>query len=130
MNRFRQFMNGRYGVDNFSRFLIYASVIITLIGTITRINVLVTLAYIPLVYSLYRIFSKDINKRIQENYKYFTIRDRYKHKYDQFIARVKGTKNYRYYTCPSCKQKIRVPKGKGKICITCPKCRAEFIKRT
>lgn len=130
MNRFRQFMNGRYGVDNFSRFLIYASVIITLIGTITRINVLVTLAYIPLVYSLYRIFSKDINKRIQENYKYFTIRDRYKHKYDQFIARVKGTKNYKYYTCPSCKQKIRVPKGKGKICITCPKCRAEFIKRT
>lgn len=130
MNRFRQFMNGRYGVDNFSRFLIYTSVIITLIGTITRINLLVTLAYIPLVYSLYRILSKDINKRIQENYKYFNIRDRYKHKFDQFIARVKGTKNYKYYTCPSCKQKIRVPKGKGKICITCPKCRTEFIKRT
>ena len=130
MNRFRQFMYGRYGVDNFSRFLIYTSVIMTLLGTLSRINLLISIAYIPLVYSLYRTFSKNINKRIQENYKYFTIRDRYKHKFNQLIARLRGSKTHKFYTCPSCKQKIRVPKGKGKICITCPKCRAEFIKRT
>ncbi|MDF2611145.1 MAG: hypothetical protein K0R92_2619 [Lachnospiraceae bacterium] len=130
MNRFRQFMYGRYGLDTLSQYLVYLALILTLVGTITRFNILINLSYIPLVYSLYRMLSKNISKRTQENNKFMAVKSAYQHKFHQFKDKINGSKTYRYFNCPSCKQKIRIPKGKGKICITCPKCRTEFIKRT
>lgn len=130
MNRFRQFMYGRYGLDTFSQYLVYLALIMTLLGTLTRINILINLSYIPLVISIYRMFSKNINKRTQENYKFLSFKNSYQQKFKKFKDKVNGSKTYRYFTCPSCRQKIRIPKGKGKICITCPKCKTEFIKKT
>ena len=51
-------------------------------------------------------------------------------KWNAAKARQEQKKIYRFYKCPQCRQRVRVPKGKGRICITCPKCRAEFIKKS
>ena len=81
------------------------------------IGVLVIPALIVMGYGMFRMFSRNLNARAAENRRYCAI-----------IHRRKAT--HRIFKCPNCAQKIRVPKGKGKICIKCPKCRIEFIKKT
>ncbi len=130
MNRFRNFMIGRYGVDQFSRALIVLSLLISAFTTLTRLTGLVIIAYIPIIYALYRMFSKDIQKRSKENVAYMKYFGDFKRKLNNLKLWLVGTKTHKYYTCSKCKQTIRVPRGKGKIAITCPKCKAEFIRRT
>jgi len=130
MNQFRKFMYGRYGIDQFSQVLIFTALILSVLVSIFRINVLMIITYIPLVYAVLRMLSKDINKRTQENYKFLNIVSSFKTKYNKSKPNMKETKTYKYYKCPKCKQMIRVPRNKGKICITCPKCKTEFTKRT
>ena len=130
MNQFRKFMNGRYGFDQFSQALIIISLFVSVMGSFTRSSALLYLSYIPLVYGVFRILSKDINKRTKENYKFVNTIDSFKKKFFNSKGPGKGTQTHIYYNCPKCKQKIRVPKGKGKISITCPKCKTQFIKRT
>jgi ABC-type transport system involved in cytochrome bd biosynthesis fused ATPase/permease subunit len=130
MNQLRKFMYGRYGFDQLSRALVITSLLITLITTFTRSNVLVLIGYIPLVYAIFRMVSKDIQKRTQENMKYCQFAGFLRSKLNQLKLSFFGTKTHKYYKCAKCNQTIRVPRGKGKICITCPKCKTEFMKRT
>ncbi|MDF2483918.1 MAG: hypothetical protein K0R46_86 [Herbinix sp.] len=130
MNRFRNFMYGRYGFDQFTKALIICSLLISVITTLTRINLLVILSYIPFLYALYRSFSKDIQRRSQENMAYLRLEGSVRSKFNRIKLWLVGTKTHKYYTCSKCKQSIRVPRGKGKIVITCPKCKAEFVRRT
>lgn len=130
MNQLRKFMYGRYGFDQCSQALVICSLIASLIGSIARSSLLIYVSYIPLFYAIYRILSKNINKRTQENYKFLEWSNSVKNKFRKSKQSMNGTKTHKYYNCPRCKQKIRIPKGKGKICITCPKCKTEFIKRT
>ncbi len=130
MNQLRRFMYGRYGVDQFTRGLIIISVILTLLSSITRFLPLYVLAYIPLVYALFRTFSRDIQRRSQENIRYYNFVSSLKKRLINLKLTLIGTKTHKYYLCPQCKQTIRVPRGKGKIAISCPKCRREFVKRT
>ena len=130
MNRFRNFMIGRYGVDQFSRALIILSLLLSIITTLTGLKGLVIVAYIPIIYVFYRTFSRDIQKRYKENVAYMNYFGNFKHKLNHLKLWLVGTKTHKYYTCSKCKQTIRVPRGKGKIAITCPKCKTEFIRRT
>ena len=114
-----RFMNGRNGVDQLGLFLLILSVVLNLIGSFTRLPLLQMLAYIPLVLTLYRTFSRNVSRRYAEN-----------QKFTQFFARIKGRKNYCYFKCPSCKMQVKVPKGKGTIRITCPSCKEKFVKKT
>ncbi len=115
----RRFMAGRNGVDSLSWFLCILGLVINFIGGLTELPLLVYLAYIPTFFALYRVFSRDTSRRYEENQK-FTL----------FFARIKGRKTHCYFKCPSCKTRVRVPRGKGKIKITCPQCRETFIKKT
>lgn len=130
MNRFRRFMYGRYGFDQFSQALVVVSLIISLLGSLLRNDVVVYLSYLPFAYAIYRILSKDINKRTKENYKFTSKWNQIKYNLQKGKKMAQGTSTHKYYKCPKCKQAIRVPRGKGKICIACPKCKNEFIKRT
>jgi len=130
MNGLRRFMYGRYGFDHLTQFLLWCAIIVTLIGTLSRINALVYLSYIFIIYAVFRVLSKNINRRTQENFKYMGMINPIKNFLRKMKLTISGTKTHRYYRCPKCKQTIRIPKGKGKICITCPKCSTEFIKRT
>lgn len=130
MNRFRRFMYGRYGFDQLTRALIITSLILSVITTFLQINGLLLVAYIPLIYAIFRAISKDIAKRTRENMMYCKMANELKNKLQQIKLKLVGTKTHKYYSCKRCKQTIRVPRGKGKICITCPKCKAEFMRRT
>ena len=133
MNKFtsslRRFMYGRYGVDNFSQALVIFSLILSFLGLIFDWKVLAFLCYVPLIYGFYRIFSKNITRRMKENQWYLSKINFVKVRFNR--AKTRATdREHRCYACPKCRQTIRVPKGKGRIRITCPKCREEFIKKT
>ena len=118
----QRFMYGRYGHDKLNRAILTAGVVLsllTLVMPIWWLDLLLTVgAYALLIWSLTRCFSRNHYKRYQENRRYLLMRDRMK------------DRNNRYFDCPKCRQTVRVPRGKGKIAITCPKCREKFVKKT
>lgn len=127
--KFRKFMIGRYGVDSLSKFMLGTAVVLLVFAMGFRNNFLNTLACLLVLLCYFRMFSRNYQKRAEENQKFLEL----KGKAATFLKREKEyfeqRKTHHIYKCPSCKQKIRVPKGKGKICITCPKCHTEFIKK-
>lgn len=126
----RRLLYGRYGFDQLSQAFIVMSLILTLLTMFTKNYILILLSYLPFLYAVWRVMSKNISKRSQENYKFTIFIGKLKEAFKQAKQLLVGTKTHKYYKCSKCQQTIRVPRGKGKICITCPKCRMEFIKRT
>lgn len=129
-----RFMYGRYGVDQFSKFLVGVSIALCFINIFIPIqfvrSILNVVFWATLIFSYYRIFSKNIYKRAAENEKYLRVTDKHRRKFNTFKSEWKQRNIYRFYRCPGCNQKIRVPKGRGKIQIRCPKCNTQFIKRS
>ncbi len=124
-----RFMYGRYGMDQFGRFLMSA-VMIFFILSIFGPNICYTLAVVLMVYAYFRVFSKQIYKRSAENQKYLQYEWKVKGWFGKKKREFKQLKTHHIYKCPNCKQKIRVPRGRGKIAITCKKCGNEFIKKS
>ena len=132
-----QFMYGRNGVDHFSRFLIYlvlALIILRLlIGGLLDGAVGALLWYVSivlLVYAYFRIFSKNTSKRRAENAKYFQYRTRLINGFKNWQERRSQSNDYCFFRCPSCKAMLRVPRGKGKVRVTCRKCGTAFERKT
>jgi hypothetical protein len=121
-------MYGRYGGDNLSRALLVLSFILIIIaGFLPRsLSSLVIIGYIPTVLCVFRILSRNIFKRKQENYKYLKVENSVVIWFRKKLNRAKDSKTHKYFTCPDCKQKLRVPRGQGKISVTCPKCKKSF----
>ncbi len=115
--RFAQFMYGRYGPDQLNTALLVAGILLTLLSMFGA-PYLTPLSYIPLGFLIFRMFSRNINRRRLENQKFL-----------QFFTRLKDREN-RYFSCPNCHQTVRVPRGRGKINIHCPKCGNQFVKKT
>jgi hypothetical protein len=130
MNWLRKFMMGRYGSDQLSMVLLIFSVTLTFIGGLIHLPLLVTISYVPLGICLFRMLSKDIAKRRMENYK-FSILISPIYKWSKKKQKhLKEFKTHKYFKCPTCNVDLRLPKGKGKITITCPKCNTDFSRRT
>ena len=119
---FRNFMTGRYGTDKLNMCILTAGVIVSLLsmflpGTAVKL-ILLLLSYVLLLVALLRCFSRNTYKRYRENRKFLQLLDRFK------------DRQHRYFSCPKCRQTVRVPRHKGKVAITCPKCSERFIKKT
>lgn len=130
MNWLKNLMRGRYGGDQLSIALLVFSIVIDIIGSLARLPVLVYVGYIPLFLCFYRMFSRDINRRSMENYKFYSLMNPVYSWFRNKKQWLSQTKTYRFFKCPGCKATLRIPKGKGKIVITCPKCKKEFGKKT
>ncbi|MBC8535917.1 hypothetical protein [Feifania hominis] len=128
-NRLLQFMAGRCGPDGFNQFLSIAALICLVINLFTGSVTLYVIALALLVYSLYRMFSRNLARRYQENMAYYRLRNRITGWFKGFAERFRQRRTHRFYRCPSCRCRVRVPKGVGKIAITCPSCHREFIKK-
>lgn len=124
------FMRGRYGIDSFSNFLMIAACVIVFLNIFFRSNLVTLFALAVFIYAYSRIFSRNITKRSAENTWYlnktYGIRRFFLRKKD----RAKIRRTHHIYSCPKCGQKMKVPRGRGKIEVTCPKCRYEFVKRS
>lgn len=128
--KIQKFMIGRYGVDEFSKFLLGISTILLLISILKGYTIIYLLALFSLVYSYYRIFSKNYTKRYGENILYLKEKAKLINLFNKKKSRVEQYKTHKFFKCPSCRQELRVPRGKGLITITCPKCKNKFDKRT
>lgn len=128
--KFQRFMMGRYGVDDLSRFLLYVLVGLMILNFIFRSALISLLLFIGLVVIYVRMFSKNHSRRYEENARFLKLKNKVLGRVRQEKELASQRKDYRIYTCPGCKQKIRVPKGKGKIEVTCPKCHTSFIKKS
>lgn len=117
-----RFMQGRYGTDKLNTVILWTGLAICLISIFLPMGlptlVATILSYTCLFTTLFRCFSRNTYKRYQENRKFL------------FWIEKRKDRAHKYYKCPRCRQNIRVPKGKGKISIACPKCREKFIKKT
>ena len=129
-DKIANWMIGRNGADQLSRFESGLALVLVLVSLFTRQPYTCYLALVIMVHMYFRVFSTNVGKRYQENQKFLNLRYQAVVKWNKFVTRMKQRKNYRFFKCPTCKQTVRVPKGHGKICITCPKCREEFVKRT
>ena len=128
--RLQRFMYGRYGMDGLGKFMSWTSIILLLCSMLFGIDVLYFVAVALLVWCYFRMFSRNIQKRYQENCVYY----RYVNIVGDFFKRqksyMKQSKTHHIYKCPQCKQKIRIPKGKPKVAIRCQRCGTEFIKNS
>ena len=118
----RRFMMGRYGTDKLYMAILLAGFVACLLSMFIK-YVPVTLAltvisYIFMGWAIFRTLSRNTYKRYQENRKYLML-----------LQKIKD-REHRYYDCPRCRQQVRVPRGKGKIAISCPKCKEKFIRKT
>ena len=120
--RFRRFMAGRYGTDQLNMAILGAGLVASILSAVVSappFNLIFwALSYALMSWAIFRSLSRNTYKRYQENRKFL-----------QFFDRLKD-RDHRYYDCPKCRQVVRVPRGKGKIAITCPKCKERFVKKT
>ena len=126
-------MAGRYGADQFMRFLSGAALVLLIINLFVRGvvgQILYFLVLAVLVYNIFRMFSKNTAARYKENVAYLKVKNRVVGWYANLRRRIRESKTHRFYKCPTCKTTVRVPKGKGKIRITCPKCGASFVRKS
>lgn len=135
--RLRQFMVGRYGSDGLGMFLsraslvvMVASIVFSMFGAKTLPSVFMWLAMAMLIVCYIRIFSRNREKRVQENYAYYGFKNKFAGWFAGKKKRIADGRTYHYFKCPSCGQEVRVPKGRGMIAITCPKCHTEFRKKS
>lgn len=125
-----QFMQGRYGADHLARFLLGCSLTAIILDLFFRNNFFSLLTILFLALSYFRILSKNIQKRSAENQKYLQYTYRLRCYFYKLKTQTEQRRHYHIYKCPSCHQKIRIPRGKGKIVVACPKCHAEFTRRS
>ena len=118
----RSFMTGRYGTDRLNMVILCAGMVVSLLSVFSSsatLNLIFfLLSYGLMIWAICRSLSRNTYKRYQENRKFL-----------QFFGRLKD-RQHRYFDCPKCHQMVRVPRGKGKIAITCPRCREKFVKKT
>lgn len=93
-------------------------------------DALYILSFALAILSIFRIFSKNVSKRYEENQKFLQMTAPVRSFFSAKTAGLLDLRTHRHFRCPQCKQKIRVPRGKGNIQITCPKCRHEFVKKS
>lgn len=125
-----RFMYGRYGVDKLSKHLVAAGLILSILSMLFGGNLLYLFSLLIFVYGYFRVFSKNHAKRYRELCTYERILAKVKAFPKKWQNELKQRKDYRIFKCPGCKQKLRIPKGRGNVEIRCRKCQTVFRKRT
>ena len=127
--KFYRFMQGRYGIDQLNSFLMIVCVICFIVNMFIGSIVLTFIAYGTCLFVIFRMFSKNIYARNRENDKYLNFFSPLS-RWLKLKLMSKQDPSNKYFSCPKCKQMVRVPKGHGTVVVTCPNCQNKFEKRT
>lgn len=128
-NAIQRFMYGRYGVDQLGRALTWVGLGLLLISVLTDSAVANGLSIAVYAIVLFRMLSRNYAARRRENERYLRHTAPATRRLRLWRNMLRD-KEHRYFKCPGCKQYLRVPKGKGKICITCRRCGHTFNKES
>jgi hypothetical protein len=129
-DKLERFMRGRYGQDELNHILSVSALILCGVSMITRHLVLSSLSMILVMVCLFRSFSRNTGARFREAESYFKLKSAILCFFGNTAEWLRQYRTHRIFTCPSCGRRCRVPKGRGRIRITCKRCGARFIKRT
>ena len=129
-DRFACMMYGRYGNDALNNFLFIVALILLFLAYLPYLQICWLLSLVALIWSNFRCFSRNIGKRRQELMRYMHIRNRIRSFFGLRRKMWRERKTHRYFKCPKCKAMLRVPKGKGEIDVTCPRCNGVTVKKT
>ena len=119
--KFQRFMYGRYGMDSLGRFMLWTSVLLFVLSTFMDNRFFYLIAFVLMIFEYVRMLSRSISKRSSENRLYLSYVSRVKRYFEKQKYLMQLRKDYRIFSCPECKQKIKIPKGRKKVEIRCPK---------
>ena len=123
------FMQGRNGVDNLGWHALWTGLILSLVSSFLGSMLLSLAGNVLYFYALFRMLSRNVVKRQAENTRYVSFMNNWQKELKQFFLRLKGTKEYKYFRCPACKNRLRLRRGCGEKHITCPVCKHQFDQR-
>lgn len=126
---FRRFMAGRYGEDALSQGIIIAGLVLFLLAVFTRIGLFSLLAMALYIWAIFRMYSRNGEKRAQENARYLAATRKLRTSVNQALTRLKNRKKYRYFRCPNCHARLRLPRGVGEVTVNCGQCKHSFRKK-
>ena len=127
--KLQQFMIGRAGGDQFSLALLVGSSLFNLLSSLLDLGLFYWLSILCMCYALFRMLSRNVSRRRAENAKFLTLIRPLKRRVSSLRNQMKD-KEHRYFRCPNCKQQMRVPRGKGRIQVTCRSCGASFEEKS
>ena len=128
-NWFRNFMSGRNGADELSFALLILALVLMLISSILGNVIINLLSLILYVLCIFRMFSRNVSKRAEENQRYLDGRQKLKTSLSQAWVRLKNMRKYKYFKCPECHALLRLPRKVGEVTVTCGKCHHSFKKK-
>lgn len=126
---FARFMSGRYGADQLSLAMVVTALVLTLAGSLLGLFLLTLLVDALLIVAFVRMLSKNRYQRAHENQVYMEKTQKMRRAVTEWFNRVKNSKKYRYFTCPKCRARLRIPRGVGNVTITCKNCGEKFDKK-
>lgn len=135
-DRLIRFFQGRNGTDDLARAASWAALVFVILSTVLAkaspalSSILWGVSIAGIIYSFFRMFSKNVNKRRAENWKFVAWKQKIKRWFAARKQRIKDHKTHCYFRCPKCKTRMRVPRGKGRVQVTCKTCGEKFIKKT
>lgn len=128
-NALQRFLYGRYGSDQLNLFLMASYLILLLLGLLPGLNFLKFISFLLVAFSLFRTLSRNLPARRMENAKFLKLANPVLRWY-RLRRTILRDKEHRYFKCPNCSQQLRVPKGKGKITVTCRSCGSSFQEKS
>ncbi len=125
----QNFMKGRRGADELSMALLVVGLVLSLLSSIFHLNILYLLSLAIYIFAVYRMLSRNLEKRYAENAAFLTLWRGKGSAIRQFFNRMKNLKKYKYFKCPECKSRLRLPRGVGEVTVTCGKCHHAFKQK-
>lgn len=126
---FSRFAQGRNGADPLGMNLFISAMVLIIADSILQTGILGTLAIAIYVWALFRMHSRNLEKRRAENDRFVSMRNQSRTSIRQFFVRLKNSRKYKYFKCPQCKSRLRMPRGIGEKTVTCSKCRRTFTQK-
>ncbi len=123
-------LQGRYGIDHFTGFLMKTALVLMLLSLLDVLSFLYSVAILLVGYGLFRMLSRNFQKRRAENSAYLQLNYKFQVAMKEQKVRMESRGEYKYFRCRQCHKLLRVPRGRGKLNVTCPQCGKKMIQKS